>query len=131
MFMESVAVVREKGIMGDRYSLDSNRKSADYQITFIEKEIIDLFNLESGQRIAYSAPRRNIITQGVKLNSLINKKFEINGCEFVGIELCEPCLKLGKNISMYALNWFVGRGGLRCRIEEGGNISVNDTFQFQ
>jgi hypothetical protein len=45
--METVTVVKDKGIIGDRYSIDSNRKSFDYQITFIEKEVIDLFNQEN------------------------------------------------------------------------------------
>ena len=128
--METVTVVKDKGIIGDRYSIDSNRKSVDYQITFIEREVIDLFNQESEIKIGYCEPRRNIITQGLKLNSLINKKFRINGCTFEAVELCEPCLKLGKNISMLALKWFVGRGGIRCKIYSDGIIAVGNTIEI-
>ena len=125
----TVSIVENKGIIGDRYYQDLNRESVDYQITFIEQEVIDLYNYECGEKIEYHRPRRNIITTGIRLNTLVNRRFYCNGCIFNGIEICEPCKKLGDNISGFALKWFVGRGGLRCQILSGGTISVGDEIK--
>ena len=71
--------------------------------------------------------RRNIITQGIKLNFLVGKEFNIGDVKVKGHDLCKPCKYLQellkeKNLIKNLLNI----GGLRCEILSTGKIKVND-----
>ena len=66
----SVMVRVDKGIEGDRYFKASNRRGPDYQLTPIEREAIDAFNATFGTQLSLDAPRRNIVTSGVRLSDL-------------------------------------------------------------
>ena len=67
--VDIVEVIANKGIINDRYFKDQNEK--DIQLTLIESENIDYFNQKSKTKIIDMDFRRNIITQGIKLNDLI------------------------------------------------------------
>ena len=122
-------LVSGKGIINDRYFNDNNNK--DIQITLIESENIDHFNKISGTNIPYIEFRRNIITKGIKLNSLVGKEFFIGNIKIKGHRLCDPCKYLQeilkqKNLVKNLLN----RGGLRCEILSDGKISVKDEIKL-
>ena len=73
--VESIEVIKNKGIINDRYYNDNNEK--DLQITLIESENIDYFNSIAGANIPYIEFRRNIITKGIQLNNLVGKELMI------------------------------------------------------
>lgn len=125
----NVEVVAGKGILGDRYFEDSNRKSRDYEITFIEAEQIDAFNERSKEKVEYWQPRRNILTQEINLMGLIGRYFQIGTALFEGIESCEPCELLRSRTTPEAFKWFVGRGGIRAGIIGTGTIKVGDLIE--
>jgi len=58
----------------------------------------------------------------------VNKEFAIGGVRVRGVELCEPCVVLGRALSSETLatpavvrRW-VGRGGLRVDVLSDGQI---------
>jgi MOSC domain-containing protein YiiM len=121
------------GIVGDR-----NYGKSIYpgqNITLVEAEEIELFCRTHGRSIDLSITRRNVVTRGVRLNSLVGKEFTIGNVRLKGIELCEPCADLGKNLSSEALSiakvvkYWVKRGGLRADIIVGGEIQVGLTIE--
>ncbi len=120
-----------KGIQGDRYFSDANRKAPDYEITFIESEEIDRYNATHPDSIEYRQPRRNVLTAGIALNELVGAKFRVGGARFEGLETCEPCELLRTRTSPAAFRWFVGKGGLRARILDSGRIKVGDRFEVE
>ena len=61
-----------KGIVGDRHFKDFN--DPYNQISLIESENIDDYNIRFGLNIPYIDFRRNVITKGIKLNDLVGKK---------------------------------------------------------
>src|SRR5688572_2045668 len=68
--------VAGRGLQGDRYFLNAgtfspNPRKPDFEITLIEKECIELFSQESGLPFTALDARRNIVTEGVRLNSLV------------------------------------------------------------
>ena len=73
--VNSIEVIAEKGIVGDRHFKDYNDPYC--QLSLIESENIDYYNTKYGLNIAYVDFRRNIITKKIKLNNLIGKKFFI------------------------------------------------------
>ncbi len=121
---QSVQVHQDRGIEGDRYFNASNRQSPDYQLTLIETEIIDAFNARYATRLSPDAPRRNIVTSGVRLNDLCGRQFKIGSVVLEGIELCEPCRLFQIRTDRRTLEFSIGRGGLRTRVLSGGVLEV-------
>jgi MOSC domain-containing protein YiiM len=126
---QSVEALSEAGLTGDRYSEAKNRRSPDYQVTFIELENIEAFTQATGLPLTLDMPRRNIITSGVRLNGLCGKRFIVGRARFEGLELCEPCSLFAKRTHHEVLQFFVGKGGLRARIVKGGEIHVGDAIE--
>jgi MOSC domain-containing protein YiiM len=125
----SVEALTEGGLTGDRYSEAKNRRSPDYQVTFIELENIEAFTQATGLPLSPDMPRRNIITRGIRLNGLCGKRFKVGRARFEGLELCEPCSLFAKRTHREVLQFFVGKGGLRARIVSGGEICVGDAIE--
>ena len=130
--IDAVKVDLGKGIVGDRYY---GKKGNDGpNITFVESEAIDAYNKNFGQNIAHFDTRRNIVTQGVRLNQLVGKEFTIGDVRFYGVELCEPCISLGKGLANDSLTpaqvvkaW-VHSGGLRANVLSTGILRLGMTF---
>ena len=78
--LDYAEAIQGEGIIGDRHFKKVNQKNN--QITFIESENIDNFNKLIGKNIPYINFRRNIVTQGIKLNDLIKKEFSIGEAIF-------------------------------------------------
>lgn len=113
-----------RGIEGDRF-LDF-KKDYKGQITFFEWEIYEALRRELGAHHADpSAFRRNVITRGVDLNSLIGKKFEIQGVQFEGVEECRPCYWMDGAVAPGAEERMKGHGGLRARILTDGVLRID------
>ena len=126
---QSVEALTEGGLTGDRYSEAKNRRSPDYQVTFIELENIEGFTQATGLPLTPDMPRRNIITRGIRLNGLCGKHFKVGRARFEGLELCEPCSLFARRTHREVLQFFVGKGGLRARIVSGGEIRVGDAIK--
>jgi MOSC domain-containing protein YiiM len=121
---QSVMVRAGRGIEGDRYFKASNRKGPDYQLTLIELENIDAFNAAFGTTLAPDAPRRNVVTAGVRLNDLCGRRFKVGPLLLEGLELCEPCRLFKMRTDPHTLKFFEGKGGLRTRVLTGGVLEV-------
>ena len=75
--------------------------------------------------------RRNIITQGIKLNDLIGKKIQIGQVLLEGIDLCRPCKHLTEILNQdNIIKEFLRRGGLRCQILSSSKINVGDNIKI-
>jgi MOSC domain-containing protein YiiM len=123
----SVDAVASEGLRGDRYAQARNRRAPDYEITLIELEHIEAFSRETGLALTPEMPRRNIVTSGVRLNDLCGNRFSVGAAILEGLELCEPCGLFAKRTHREVLKFFVGKGGLRARIIESGQVRVGDS----
>ena len=123
--VNSIKVLANQGIVGDRHFNEFN--DPYNQITLIESENIDYYNIKYGLNIPYKDFRRNIITKGIKLNDLVGKKFQIGKVELEGIDLCRPCKHLSEILDQdNIIKEFLRRGGLRCQILTSSTIEVGD-----
>ena len=117
-----------KGVVGDRHF--DNYNDPYCQLSLIEAENIDEYNLKFGLNIPYLDFRRNIITKGIKLNDLVGKKLSIGNVEVEGIDLCRPCRHLTEMLDQEnILKEFLRKGGLRCQILSSSKINVGDTIK--
>lgn len=115
----SVECVAGKGLVGDRFF--DYKEDYKGQITFFEHEqyerLCEQFNVMG---VSPSVFRRNVITKGVDLNSLIGKEFEVQGIRFEGASECSPCYWMDQAFAEGAELAMKGHGGLRARILSNG-----------
>ena len=127
--VNSIEVLANKGIVGDRHFNDFN--DPYNQLSLIESENIDEYNIKFGLDIPYINFRRNIITKGIQLNDLIGKKIKVGNAELEGIELCRPCRHLTEMLDQKnILKEFMRKGGLRCQILSSSKITVGDKIKL-
>ena len=120
-----------KGLVGDRYysgvgTFSKKVMPPDAEITLIESEEINRFNLNQRASHPPGAFRRNIITSGIRLNELVGKRFWVGSALLEGKRLCEPCGHLGKLVAPTVIEGMVHRAGLRAQIVNGATVSVGD-----
>ena len=119
--VNSIELIANKGIIGDRHYKDFN--DPYNQLSIIESENIDYYNLKYGLNIPYINFRRNIITKGIKL---------IGNVELEGIDLCRPCRHLTEVLNQDTiLKEFLRRGGLRCQILSSSHIKIGDKIKIK
>ena len=126
---KEINLIAGKGVVGDRHFKDYNDPLN--QLSIIESENIDEYNLKYQLNIPYLNFRRNIVTRGIKLNELIGKKISIGSVKIEVLDLCRPCLhlseKLGRND---IIKEFLRKGGVRCQIMKDGKISLNNKIKI-
>ena len=126
--VDTIEVLANKGVVGDRHF--DNYNDPYCQLSLIEAENIDEYNLKFGLNIPYLDFRRNIITKGIKLNDLVGKKLSIGNVEVEGIDLCRPCRHLTEMLDQEnILKEFLRKGGLRCQILSSSKIKVGDAIK--
>ena len=87
-----IDVIANKGVVGDRHFSEFN--DPYNQLSLIESENIDQYNISYGLNIPYVNFRRNIVTKGIQLNELVGKTFLIGNVKVEGMDLCRPCRHL-------------------------------------
>ena len=127
--VKTVKVIANQGIVGDRHFKEFN--DPFNQLSLIESENIDYYNIKYGLNIPYTDFRRNVITKGINLNNLIGKKLKIGKVKVEGIDLCRPCKHLTEMLNQEnILKEFLRRGGLRCQILSSSSISIGDEIKI-
>ena len=125
---DSVEVIKGKGIVDDRKFNENNQK--ERQITLIEIENINYFNNISKTNIDPLNFRRNIITENIRLNSLVGKEFLVGNVKLRGHDLCRPCKYLQDKLKQgNFIKEFLHKGGLRCEILTNGKINIGDIIK--
>ena len=124
-----------RGLEGDRYAnrvgtfTPRSGRGVGYDLTLIEAEVLDELTLADGQQLGYAEARRNIVTRGIDLNTLVGKRFRVGDVECVGRRLCEPCAHLERLTHKGILRRLIHRGGLRADILTAGSITVGAAIE--
>ena len=127
--VNSIDVLANQGVVGDRHFKEFN--DPYNQLSLIESENIDYYNIKFGSNIPYLDFRRNVVTKGIKLNDLVGKKLLIGNVEVEGIDLCRPCRHLTEVIGQdNILKEFLRRGGLRCQVLSSSSIKIGDKIKI-
>jgi hypothetical protein len=130
--------VPRRGLRGDRYFDDAGtftswdddeERPAGYDLTLIEREAVDAIERESGIGLEPGAHRRNVETEGVALNHLVDEQFYVGDVLCRGDRLCEPCDHLERLTEGGVREALLHRGGLRADVLEGGTIHAGDAVR--
>ncbi len=129
--VNSAVAVAGQGLEGDRYFVTPPHSGPDREITLIESEAIKAVPLEFDIPLDQHESRRNVVTQGIRLNDLVGKTFQVGQVVIKGHRFCEPCAHLQAMTRPGVLKALVHRGGLRAEILVGGTISVGDAISVE
>jgi MOSC domain-containing protein YiiM len=124
-------VRKHLGLVGDRYFegcgtfTDWEPKGPGRELTLIESEVLTEIGLNAAEA------RRNIVTEGLRLNDLVGKRFRIGAVLIEGIRLCPPCAHLDKVTGRALLKSLADLGGLRANVLSDGIIRVGDAITLE
>jgi MOSC domain-containing protein YiiM len=125
-------VVVERGLEGDRYhegvGAFSRWPGSGRAVTLIEAEAVEAVAREHGIDLGDGRHRRNLVTTGIRLADLVDRRFRIGGAMLRGARLCAPCQYLERLLGPGTFEAMKGRGGLRADVLEGGDIRTGDAI---
>lgn len=131
--VEAVQLKQGKGIVGDRF-FGYRKNQPGRNLTLIELELIKEFKQTNQLNIPLNATRRNLITQGIRLNKLVGKIFKIGNVLCRGVELCEPCKVMAKQFPVVPLSSdeiiqaFIRKAGIRAEVLSDGIVRLSDVI---
>ena len=101
--MQAVSVATAligRGLQSDRYVAKvgafspRSEKFRHHNLTLIKDKALDASTLPDGSHLPPEEARRNILTRGIDLNALVDRKFRIGSVRAFEQRLCEPCVHL-------------------------------------
>lgn len=126
---DEVQAVAGSGLAGDRYfrSADEEHDSTE-EITLFEKEAVDRANVDHELGLEYADMRRNVMTEGIDLRSLIGQIVRVGEAEVEVMEDNPPCRHLETLAAKPLLKPMIDKGGVRGRIISSGTIRTRDAI---
>jgi len=122
--LESATLVAGRGILGDHYRTQRN---GPRQVTLVAAE--DLAAMASFLGVDEVRPeqlRRNIVTRGVNLLALKDRRFRIGAALLETSGECAPCRVMEITLGAGGYNAARGRGGITARVIEGSEVRIGD-----
>jgi len=133
--VDHARALANRGLDGDRYAAKAgtftptDATARGYDLTLIEAEVLDGLTLPETGTLGYAEARRNVVTRGIPLNSLVGRRFRIGTVECLGQRLCEPCSHLERLTTRGTLRALIHRGGLRADVLTDGDITTGAVIE--
>jgi MOSC domain-containing protein YiiM len=121
---EAVILDPGQGVIGDRY----DGKSGNRHVTLISREHLAAIAAFLGQEVRSEQLRRNIVTSGINLLALKDKRFRLGEAMLEMTGECHPCSRMEETFGPGGYNAVRGHGGITARVLEGGEVRVGDTL---
>lgn len=112
-----------RGLLGDRYT----RAQGARQVTLIQAEHLSAIASHLGRtQVLPGDLRRNVVTQGINLVALKEKRFRIGTAVLQTTGECHPCSRMEEILGVGGYNAVRGLGGITARIIESGTVRVGN-----
>ena len=112
-----------QGVVGDRYT----RASGGRQVTLVQAEHLAAIASHIGRSEVLPVDlRRNVVTRGINLLALKDKRFEIGSAVLETTGECHPCSRMEEILGIGGYNAVRGLGGITARIVQSGRVSIGD-----
>jgi MOSC domain-containing protein YiiM len=129
---QSIEAIAGKGLAGDRYATGTGFYSGvvewDAHVTLIQREPFDALKADHGVELEPGVLRRNLVTKGVDLESLVGKEFRIGDqAVFHGRKAWPPCAHIVQFSGRKEIFKFLARhSGIGVDVLIGGTIRIGD-----
>jgi MOSC domain-containing protein YiiM len=133
--MEVVRAIADRGLDGDRYCLGtgyySDTAGWGANVTLIASEAIAAVNAGYSTDFDGAMLRRNIVTTGVQLESLIGRAFQCGEATLLGTKPFPPCAHLAYLTGRReVLKYFAYCGGIGAKVLTDGEIRLGDRIEI-
>ena len=126
--VERVTAVAGRGLAGDHYE---TRNDGARQVTLISTEdLAAVASFLARGAIDPSLTRRNLLTTGVNLLALKDRRFQIGDVVLEYAGTAHPCSRMEENLGAGGFNAMRGHGGILARIVTGGEIRIGDSIDI-
>jgi MOSC domain-containing protein YiiM len=113
------------GLEGDHYGRDAGKR----QVTLIQTESLAAIASHLGlETLAAELLRRNLVTRGINLLALKDRRFCIGDAVLEMSGQCHPCSRLEETLGVGGYNATRCFGGITARVLARGRISVGDAI---
>jgi MOSC domain-containing protein YiiM len=124
--VDSVRLDPEDGLQGDHYRSGAKRKR---QVTLIQSEHLAAIAASLGlEAVAPELLRRNIVTRGVNLRALKDRRFQLGEAVLEMTDECHPCSRMEAALGPGGYNAVRGHGGINARVIRGGMVRLGDAI---
>ena len=111
------------GMIGDRYA----GRSGNRQLTLIAAEhLADIGAWLGRGAIAPEALRRNVVTRGINLLALKERRVRLGSALVEITGECHPCSRMEETLGPGGYNAVRGHGGLTARVLEPGTVRIGN-----
>ena len=125
--VERATLIAGQGLDGDRYA---STHDGPRQVTLIAAEdLAAIASFLGGDAIDPMVLRRNIVTSGINLMALKDRRFRIGGAVLQTSGDCAPCSRMEETLGPGGYNAVRGHGGICARVVQGGEVKVGDELQ--
>jgi MOSC domain-containing protein YiiM len=129
----SARLVAGRGLEGDRYALGGGTwaryPNLEKQVTLIDAADVAAVATEVGVPLTPGDTRRNLVTAGVDLPSLVGRWFAVGDALLFGVKRCPPCTHLERLTGVRLVKAMVHRGGINAAVFGGARIAEGDVVR--
>ena len=123
----SAQLLAGRGLEGDRYALGGGTwaqyPDLEKQLTLIDAADVAAVAAEVGVPLTPGDTRRNLVTAGVDLPSLVGRWFAVGDALLFGVKRCPPCTHLERLTGARLIKAMVHRGGINAAVFSGAPIT--------
>jgi MOSC domain-containing protein YiiM len=125
--VSTVEALAGLGLSGDRYALGGGTwaryPDLEKQVTLIDRDAVAAVAAETGSDLTAEDTRRNLVTTGIDLPSLVGRWFTVGDVLLFGMKRCPPCTHLERLTGVRLVKAMVHRGGINAAVFAGGTVA--------
>ncbi len=122
--VDQVTLDPVSGAEGDRWQ---GRPGGNRMVTLITEEgLAAIARFIGREAVPPDSLRRNIVTAGVNLLALKDRRVRIGGAVLEITGECHPCSRMEETLGPGGYNAVRGQGGVTARVLEGGPVRLGD-----
>ncbi|HEV7871284.1 MAG TPA: MOSC domain-containing protein [Modestobacter sp.] len=129
----SVEALAGVGLAGDRYALGGGTWASypqqEKQVTLIDADEVAAVAREVGVPLTPGMTRRNLVTRGIALPSLVGRYFAVGEVLLFGTKRCPPCTHLERLTGWKLVKALAARGGVNAAVFVGGTVAEGDVVR--
>jgi MOSC domain-containing protein YiiM len=125
--VEAVEAVAGRGLAGDRYALGGGTwaqyPDLEKQVTLIDRDDVTAVAAATGSDLTAGDTRRNLVTTGIDLPTLVGQWFTVGDVLLFGMKRCPPCTHLERLTGVRLVKAMMHRGGINAAVFAGGPVA--------
>lgn len=122
--VDEVVLTTDQGLLGDHYA----GRSGARHVTLIGHEDLNAIASFMGRPVHADQLRRNVVTRGLNLLALKDRRFQLGSALLEYTGECHPCSRMEDILGIGGYNAVRGHGGITARVLQDGTVRLGDAI---